>query len=244
MKFLSRMTGIKLACLASVIFFSISCISYISVKGDKRPCIEFTFDHENPVTNTGTSRAAFSKRGVLELREGRSGPALYFDGSTKYIYAEDTNELDYTEYTCMGWVYPVSGGTDPLRMEVLEKTNAYWVNRRADTGFLRAGSFLQLDSEPPKWYYLDSPHPVPFDTWTHVASTYDGKVFKLYVNGRQVSTKSGDNRQVEDTTGTLTIGCKMNFDGTIVAQWNGYLDDIRIFDSALDETEINAWKGK
>ena len=230
--------------LVLICVFNIAYIRMYISRNDARPIVEFLFEDKDPAKNTGTADIPFTKCGKIEVCQEKSGYALYFDGGIKYLFAEDTHELDLQEYTCMGWIYPESEGSDRLRMEVLEKTNAYWINRRRDTGLLRAGSFLMQNEDTSKWNYHDSPQAIPLKEWTHVASTYDGRFFRLYINGELVSTQLGDGMSVENTTGNLTIGCKMNFDGIIVAQWHGRLDDIRIFKRALDQSLIKYWMTK
>ena len=75
--------------------------------------------------------------------------------------------------------------------------------------------------------------PVPVDRWSDVALTYDGATLRLYVNGRQVSTRA--------TTGTiqtppnpLWIGGNRPYG----EHFRGLIDEVRVYDRALTENEI------
>ncbi len=92
-------------------------------------------------------------------------------------------------------------------------------------------------------FRVDSPAPIPENTWTHLASTYDGTRLRIYVNGQLVNTLSVQ-RSVCLNDNPLAIGAKyvpahdenMNF----VA---GMLDDVRVFDNALSATRIRELMG-
>jgi hypothetical protein len=69
-------------------------------------------------------------------------------------------------------------------------------------------------------------------TWYHIAGTFDGTNFKIYVNGNMESQVSHPGTH-DDASGIL-IGCRTNqrnyFDGKI--------DDVRLYDTALTQEEI------
>ena len=65
---------------------------------------------------------------------------------------------------------------------------------------------------------------IPANTWTHLASTFDGSVLRLYVNGSQVSS--------QNVAGTiLTSGSPLHIGGN--APWgeyfSGVLDELRVY---------------
>ena len=61
------------------------------------------------------------------------------------------------------------------------------------------------------------------------------------MNGNLVAQVAGRKQGVEKTSGNLTIGVKMYFDGTVVAYWSGRMDSVRVFDYPLTEKEIKKW---
>jgi Concanavalin A-like lectin/glucanases superfamily len=70
-------------------------------------------------------------------------------------------------------------------------------------------------------------------TWTHLALTYDGSTLRFYVNGEPLSTaaKTGD---ITTSTNPLTIGSDP-FSGQF---FNGLLDEIRVYNTALTTSQI------
>ena len=71
------------------------------------------------------------------------------------------------------------------------------------------------------------------NTWSHLASTYDGEIVRLYVNGIQVATQAavGD---LPNSTGALRIG-----GNNIWTEWfDGQIDEVRVYGRALTGAEI------
>jgi hypothetical protein len=71
------------------------------------------------------------------------------------------------------------------------------------------------------------------NTWTHLATTYDGTSLKLYVNGTLRATKA--------QTGSMYVSSSpLKFGGN--AAWGeffaGQLDEIRIYNRSLTQSEI------
>jgi hypothetical protein len=76
---------------------------------------------------------------------------------------------------------------------------------------------------------------LPLNTWTHLATTYDGATLRLFVNGTQVATKAVTGSAVT-STGALRFG-----GNSVWGEWfAGTLDEIRIYKRALTATEIQA----
>jgi hypothetical protein len=77
------------------------------------------------------------------------------------------------------------------------------------------------------------------NTWTHVATTFDGSTWRLYINGTQVATRAFAT-PIAVSTGPLRIG-----GNSIWGEWwSGQLDEIRIYNRGLSATEIAADRDK
>ena len=73
------------------------------------------------------------------------------------------------------------------------------------------------------------------DVWTHLALTYDGAHMRIYVDGALAGTRSLAGVTLA-SGGPLTIGCS-----PAEEEWfTGRIDEPRIYDRALGETEIAA----
>ena len=77
--------------------------------------------------------------------------------------------------------------------------------------------------------------PLALNTWTHLATTYDGTTLRLFVNGAQVGQLAFSG-SITTSTGALRIGGN--------AIWGecfqGDIDEVRIYNRALTATEIQA----
>lgn len=76
---------------------------------------------------------------------------------------------------------------------------------------------------------------MPVGTWTHIAVTYDGTDAVLYVNGenpvsRPFTLGCG-------TFAPITIGSALQ-SGSTAGEFQGDLDDLRIYDRPLSQSEV------
>jgi len=95
-------------------------------------------------------------------------------------------------------------------------------------------SFSTGASYNPKYSYGTSSLPV--NTWTHLAATYDGSTFVLYMNGVQVGSTAVTGG-ITTSNGVLHIGGNAVWGGEYFA---GLIDEVRIYSRALNVGEIMA----
>jgi hypothetical protein len=72
----------------------------------------------------------------------------------------------------------------------------------------------------------------PINKWIHIAGTYDGTSMKLYIDG--------DLEAEQPASGTMSTNTEPLYIGTRggYSTWNGDISDVRIYDKALSEEEI------
>ena len=76
---------------------------------------------------------------------------------------------------------------------------------------------------------------LPANTWTHLATTYDGSALRLYLNGTQVRTLAVSGAMTV-STGPLSLG-----GNAIWTDWfAGLMDDVRVSNRALTPAEIES----
>ncbi len=164
---------------------------------------------------------------------GRFGSALTFNGSNAWVTVPDAPSLDLTSsMTLEAWVRPatLAGAWRTVLMKEQAGNLVY------DLYAGRTGSPAAPLSEV---YASGSPVAaqattgLALNTWSHLASTYDGEIVRLYVNGIQVATQAavGD---LPNSTGALRIG-----GNNIWSEWfDGQIDEVRVYGRALTGAEI------
>jgi Concanavalin A-like lectin/glucanases superfamily len=83
----------------------------------------------------------------------------------------------------------------------------------------------------------EDPAKLETNVWSHIALTFDGSHMRLYVNGQLVDTSKADGPW--GTTGPLSIGCSEEFEDN----FDGKIDEVRIYNRALSAGEIDADAG-
>ena len=74
---------------------------------------------------------------------------------------------------------------------------------------------------------------MPLNAWTHLATTFDGAVVRLYVNGALAASTSVSGSMAA-STGVLRIG-----GNSIWGEWfAGLIDEVRVYNRALSAGEI------
>jgi hypothetical protein len=175
--------------------------------------------------NTGTIS------GATRSTAGRFGGALSFDGTNDAVVVADSSSLDLTTgLTIEAWVRPTALGTKWRTVVAKEQS-----------GRLTYGLYANRNTSRP-WAEIYAGGSVrgaagtsllPVNTWTHLASTYDGATLRLYVNGAQAASTAFSGA-ISVSTGSLRIG-----GNSIWGEWfAGLVDEIRIYDRALPADEI------
>ena len=83
------------------------------------------------------------------------------------------------------------------------------------------------------------------NSWYNFAFTYDGNYFTAYVNGNLIGSVNATgnfmNPSVSSLNNYVRIGDGGNnsYTGTPYTGWNGYVDDLRIYNSLLTPSQIN-----
>jgi len=169
---------------------------------------------------------------------GRGSAIRLVGAQQQYLAVPERNALDVDRFTVAALV-SYTGVQNPKtfeRWEVVEKAGAYWINIRTN-GRVRVGGFFGGCTNP-SWHYLDSTVTIPLNTWTHVASTYNGSTLTVWVNIVRRGSMAVSGRTCSNNR-PLALGAKNRPDaGVLEAFWDGLLDDVRIYRRALSASEI------
>lgn len=140
-------------------------------------------------------------------------------------------------------------------------TVAAWVNRRTNSSWntvisreVQAGTseyfglavvknkaLFSIDPDGAHYQNIKSTEDMPVGEWIHLAGTYDNAEFKLYVNGKLVTTSPGTGPFVFHDQNPLLLGGNSNDQGrSWLDCFHGKIDEVRLFNRALDSTEMAA----
>jgi hypothetical protein len=165
------------------------------------------------------------------VAEGKVGGAMAFTGPYNYIQVQDSPSLDMTNaITISAWINPSWTGNN----RIMQKSsgggdNQYRLLKEWGDNMIFHLPGLSND----RLEFVGLP---PAGEWTHLAATYDGSMMKVYYNGEVVGEQETTG-QLGVSDGTLCIGTKHE---TAPAgdEFNGMLDDVRIYNRALSASEI------
>ncbi len=186
------------------------------------------------VADSSGSNQTGTISGATRVTTGKFGGALSFDGVNDWVTVNDSATLDLTTgMTLEAWVNPASLGTAWRNVLIKERPNGEIYNLYAHTDLNRPVVYVTRASAPTQPLEAQGTAAIPLNTWTHLATTYDGTTLRLYVNGTQVGTRAVSGAMLT-STGALRIGGN--------AVWGEYfaglIDEVRIYNRALTAAEI------
>ena len=169
---------------------------------------------------------------------GVRGYAAGFDGVDDGIIVAASPELDVgsttDRVTLSAWVYPRS-----------LTSNARKIISHGDTS-TASGYGYRLDASDTYvrfGFYASGGHlftyntPLTLDEWALVTATYDGANVKIYLDGVKVSEQAAVFDMDARPAYPVRIGTP-NSGADTGRVWDGYLDEVRIYDKALSEQEV------
>jgi RHS repeat-associated protein len=188
------------------------------------------------VTDSSGTGNSGTISGATRTASGKNGSALDFDGVDDLVTVPDANSLDLTTgMTLEAWVRPAQFDSSTWRTILFKEAPGWFVwELYAHTG--GQSTFPSLFAYPSGIEYTATgTTTLPLNTWSHVSGTFDGGNLRLYVGGTLVATIAAPG-SFANTTGPVTMG-----GNSVWPEWlNGRLDDVRIYNRALSQTEIQA----
>ncbi len=170
---------------------------------------------------------------------GKLGQALNLDGSTSFVKVADNSTLDMTgsSVTQAAWVY-WNGTTAQPAQKIFSKQGSSnpWTGQyllQLGNGGGEGMVVTQIGTNTT----IVGVTRIATSTWAHVASVHDAAADTtvIYVNGAVDQTSTGQTTTITNQDGPLDIG---RGDPFANAQFNGAIDDARLYNRALSADEI------
>ena len=166
-------------------------------------------------------------------RFGNPNSAYSFNGTTDYIYITNSSLISGSAVTVSCWAYTNTVSGDG-RIIGTGNQDDYQLGRRGDSvlcGVVTNGvnNFL-----------FTPPGTFPNQKWIYLCMSYDGAYNRIYINGVLIDSVISTGQLYSTQAKNLTIGTYFLNGNPYTAFFNGYIDDIRIYSRALNNSEILA----
>jgi len=159
---------------------------------------------------------------------GLAGSALSFDGTNDYVSIDDSSDLMFGDkITFEAWVKPAEHKT----AKILQKGDwdGHGIGQDIWNGW---NAHLHIDED--QQYSLDWGEGRPsLNQWYHLVMTYDGSMFRLFVNGVEK-----DNISISGELKHNTRDIAIASDAGTQKFFEGMIDEMLIYNQALTSTEI------
>lgn len=143
--------------------------------------------------------------------------------------------------TLAAWIHPYAFGRCAKRQaRIIAKTESkgqymggthYWT-----LTFWEQGLRFALTTDSGRSDAISEPKIVQPNEWAHVAATWDGQTVRVYLNGKVVASEPRDGQLLKAPDVGVCIGNETTYIEGI--NFQGLIDDVRIYNRALDDREL------
>lgn len=183
---------------------------------------------------------------------------LDFDGANDYVTKGEPSTLGSNTFTIEGWIYWGGGGATassgsggvvgyPIIAKGLGEADDAINGTNLDANYFLAIDSTTLTLAADFEATADSSnHPITGTTvvttevWHHVAATYDGTSWGLYLDGNLEGTSSPGVTPRGDSIQHFGIGAAFSSTGTPSGAFDGLVHDVRVWDHARSQMELVA----
>jgi len=188
---------------------------------------------------------------------GKFGYALEFDGDNDYVEIPTSQSLNFSstcQFTQAAWIYPKHPPHDPagptkwhgfLGYEPPPPGSGHTVNRTPSLWICNNTKIHMGFGNVTAWLNAVTDDIITNNAWNHVAVTFDGTYYRVYVNG--VKRYENDTAWIPPAHGGVEVPWKghcpnpyyARFDvGRVDNYFNGTIDEVTISNRSLTQEEI------
>ena len=166
--------------------------------------------------------------------------ALDFDGTDDRVKIPDDLSLDLTSaITIEAWINPAAyHNWDRIVAKPWASAQSPWnVWSLIFNNDPNAKGRFEI-SVGATQYSANSETEVPLNEWTHLAGSYDGETIRIFFNGVEEANNPSPSGDINTNNMDVYIGYNIYFSSEL---FEGVIDEVRIWNVALDETTIQNW---
>jgi YVTN family beta-propeller protein len=189
-------------------------------------------------SGNGLNGTVYGDAALTNDRFGNADSAYYFDGTDDYIRVPDSDLLDFEssqDFTLVAWIKTVNtqndSGTVIQKGEWGTNPPAY----RLAVGETHYAN-LYLGSDTQDYDFSGNTTVVDNGEWHQLVEIREGNTGKLYIDGVLEVSETIESVDLSNSM-ELSIGARY-YPGDMAYYFMGKIDDIRIYERALSEPEI------
>jgi hypothetical protein len=230
--------------ILTILFFLLSPLIY-SQTATNDLLLELKF--ENNVFDSSSNGRDGTIYGTPNYVPGINGQALSFDGIDDYVRIFNSEDLILESFTLSAWVNWQGDPTAEGSWSIL--SNWYGGSTYQHYG-LRMGTIapgipfnhaviFYDDGSEWDWVY-GYKEEISNEGWHHVVGVVEaGQYAEIYLDGYDVGRDETSIPNLINPTGDLCIAKNgLNSSLSVVENWNGFIDEVKIYNRALTDTEI------
>ena len=195
-------------------------------------------------SGTTASDSALTNHGTLYgnpvWMPGQIDGSLDCDTSGDYVRIPDNASLNPAQQiTIAFWIYARTAGGGIYKYASCPSSGGSPGNSRAYYAIIGTNAQLVIYSAVNTSDSLTSIGTVSLNQWQHIAATFNQGLAKIYINGQLDNTKTMSVSSIMNDAQPVTFGGYWQYcTPTFVQTLNGMLDDVRIYNRALNNGEV------
>jgi hypothetical protein len=210
-------------------------------KTDPRLLAHWSFDSLKADTFYNVARDNYHVASPnLQTEKGVLGNALSLSGTSfKPVIRNSSSDFLMSQFSVEAWVMinedPAVMGRLADQYKILEFTSIGSYNGWSFCIFGGGRPDITLGQD--SWIECTSPESMKLKRWYHLAGTCDGKMLRIYINGRKVNQLAYSGTTVPPEA-NATIGCQVRTTGETFCHFYGLIDELKLYNGVLDSSSI------
>jgi hypothetical protein len=197
----------------------------------------YTFDNISGVTVSDQSgNGNHAIRSGTKIVPGKIGNGLQFDGKSDYVVSGAFDVVG-SEITLSAWIkvnnFSIHDARIISKATGTAEQDHYWMLSTIKDDGSKLRFRLKANGQTAT---LIGTHNIPVGKWVHVMASYDGSSMRLYLDGKESGSMSKTGEISPNPAAAIRVGDNPK---TSARNFDGVIDDVRIYNQALSVGEIS-----